>query len=72
MSTKTAVETYWEDGTWKSRHRGADWHFAVGGTRDQAILVGRAAARNRETEHVVIEPDGHIVERHDDGCRRVE
>lgn len=63
MSART-VETYWEDGVWKSRHRGADWHFAYGGSRDQALILGQAAARNHDAEHVIIEP-GDIAEHGD-------
>ena len=63
MDNKPAVETYSEDGVWKSRRQGSLQVFATGGTRDKAVALGRAAAKNDGTEHLLMDPDGAVCER---------
>lgn len=70
MGIKPIIESYYEDGIWKSRRQGSRQIFASGGTRDQAIALGRAAARNAETEHIVLDAEGRISERRSLPSRR--
>jgi hypothetical protein len=58
-----AVETYHEDGEWKSRRQGSDRAFSVGGTKEDQAAKGRAAAQHHATEHIIKNLDGTIAQK---------
>ncbi|AUI50303.1 hypothetical protein AC20117_05160 [Arthrobacter crystallopoietes] len=70
VGIKPIIETYCENGIWKSRRQDSQQIFASGGTRDQAIALGRAAARNTGAEHIVMDAEGRISERRSLPSRR--
>ncbi len=57
------IETYHEDGQWKSRRQGSERAFGVGGTKEEQIAQGREAARRDGVEHVIKNLDGTIGEK---------
>lgn len=61
--TKPDIETYHEDGQWKSRRQGSERAFAVGGTKDEQTAQGREAAQHDGVEHIIKEMDGTIGEK---------
>ncbi len=63
MMAKPGVETYFEEGQWRSRRQGTDTPFALGGSRTDQQLRGRLAAQREGVEHIIRNPDGDIVER---------
>jgi hypothetical protein len=62
-----AVETYYDDGEWKSRRQGSSRAFAVGGTKTEQVAKGREAARRDEVEHIIKNKDGTISARNSYG-----
>ena len=54
------VETYYDDGKWKNRRQGSSRAFFVGGTKAEAGVVGREAARRDRVEHILKNEDGRI------------
>ncbi len=58
---KANIETYHEDGQWKSRRQGSQQAFAVGGTKDEQIAQGREAAQRDGVEHIIKKMDGTIA-----------
>ncbi|MBT2586518.1 DUF2188 domain-containing protein [Arthrobacter sp. ISL-95] len=63
MMAKPSVETYYEEGQWRSRRQGTDTPFAVGGSRAEQQQRGRQAAQRDGVEHIIKNPDGVIVQR---------
>ncbi|WP_417219621.1 DUF2188 domain-containing protein [Arthrobacter sp.] len=57
---KPGIETYNEDGTWKSRRQGNSRAFSAGGTKAEQQAQGRAAAKRDQVEHTVKNLDGTI------------
>ena len=62
------VETYRDNGVWKSRRSDSPIPFATGGSRQHQISVGAEVARWHEVEHIVRDPDLPL----DDGRPRDE
>jgi hypothetical protein len=65
--SKPAVETYYENGTWRSRHEGVSRPFATGGTKAEQVSKGREMARRDKVEHIIKNRDGTISERNSYG-----
>ena len=65
--SKPAVETYYENGTWRSRHEGVSRPFATGGTKAEQVAKGRETARKEKVEHIIKNRDGTISERNSYG-----
>lgn len=66
--SKPAVETYYENGTWRSRHQGVTKPFASGGTKAEQVARGRETARREGVEHIIKNRDGSISERNSYGA----
>lgn len=64
---KQTIETYYEDGKWKSRRQGSDRAFSTGGTKIEQQANGRAAAQKDNVEHIIKKQDGTIGERNSYG-----
>jgi hypothetical protein len=64
---KPGIETYNEDGTWKSRRQGSSRAFSKGGTKAEQQAEGRAAALRDEVEHTIKKLDGTIGEKNSYG-----
>lgn len=58
--SKPGIETYNEDGQWKSRRQGNQRAFAVGGTKAEQVAQGREAAQRDKVEHTIKNVDGTI------------
>ena len=65
--SKANIETYHDDGQWKSRRQGSQRAFAVGGTKAEQIAQGREAAQRDGVEHVIKKMDGTIGEKNSYG-----
>ena len=57
------VESYCEDGVWKTRWQRSTEPFASGGSRDRQIVQGATVAQWYGVDHVIKNPDGSIAER---------
>lgn len=57
---KPGIETYRENGEWKSRRQGKSRAFSVGGTKAEQTAEGRAAAIKDKAEHTIKRMDGTI------------
>lgn len=64
---KKPIETYHEDGQWKSRRQGNDRAFSVGGNKAEQTAQGRAAAQRDGVEHTIKKMDGTIGEKNSYG-----
>jgi len=58
--SKPDIETFHEDGQWKSRRQGSDRAATVGGTKAEQVAQGREAAERDGVEHVIKKLDGTI------------
>lgn len=65
--TKKGIETYNEDGQWKSRRAGSDRAFSAGGTKAEQQATGRGAAKRDGVEHTIKKLDGTIGEKNSYG-----
>ena len=61
------IETYHEDGQWKSRRQGNERAFSVGGTKAEQTTLGRTAAKRDAVEHTIKKMDGTIGEKNSYG-----
>ncbi|OMH32556.1 DUF2188 domain-containing protein [Tersicoccus sp. Bi-70] len=61
------IETYHEDGQWKSRREGSERAFQVGGTKAEQTAQGRAAAQRDGVEHIINKMDGTTGEKNSYG-----
>jgi len=61
------IDTYYEDGQWKSRRQGRDRAFAVGGTKSEQQEKDRDAAKRNQVEHIIKKKDGTIGEKNSYG-----
>lgn len=61
------IETYNEDGQWKSKVQGSSRAAHVGGTKAEQTAIGRQMARDRGTEHTIKKMDGTIGEKNSYG-----
>jgi Uncharacterized protein conserved in bacteria (DUF2188) len=57
------IDTYNEDGTWKSKVEGSSRAAHAGGTKAEQTAVGREMAEDREVEHVIKKTDGTVGEK---------
>ncbi|WGW11857.1 DUF2188 domain-containing protein [Saxibacter everestensis] len=64
---KGDIDTYQEDGDWKSKRQGSSRAFAVGGTKAEQQAVGREAAKRDGVEHTIKKTDGTIGEKNSYG-----
>jgi hypothetical protein len=60
---KGDVETYHENGTWKTKVEGNSQASSTHDTKDEAIAKGREMAVERGVEHIIRKLDGTIGER---------
>lgn len=67
MAKKPGIETYSDDGVWKSRRQGSSRAFSTGGTKAEQTAQGRAQARKDEVEHTIKKLDGTIGEKNSYG-----
>lgn len=65
--SKPNIETYNDDGTWKSRRTGSSRPFSAGGTKADQQATGRAAAQRDQVEHTIKKLDGTIGEKNSYG-----
>ncbi len=65
--SKPNIETYNEDGQWKSRREGNARAFAVGGTKAEQQSEGRTAAKRDGVEHTIKNLDGTIGQKNSYG-----
>lgn len=54
------IETYNEDGTWKSKVQGSSRAAHAGGTKAEQEAIGRQMAKDRKVEHTIKKLDGTI------------
>lgn len=57
------IETYYEDGQWKSKVEGSSRAAHVGGTKKEQRAIGREMARSREVEHIIKKKSGKVKEK---------
>lgn len=54
------VETYYEDGQWKTKVQGSSRAAHAGGNKTDQEAIGRQMAQARQTEHTIKNMDGRI------------
>jgi len=64
---KPGIETYHEDGQWKSRRQGSERAFSVGGNKAEQSAEGRATAKRDGVEHTIKNMEGTISEKNSYG-----
>ena len=64
------IETYFEDGIWKTRWRNGEEPFAAGGGRHRQTSQGAIVACWYGVDHIVTNPDGTIAEHNSYRYRR--
>lgn len=57
------VETYYENGVWKNRRPGCE-PFSSGGPRLRQVAIGAEVARWAQSQHIIRDATGAIVETH--------
>ncbi|NBE79977.1 DUF2188 domain-containing protein [Micromonospora rubida] len=60
---KGDIDTYQEDGQWKTRAEGNQQASSTHDTKDEAQARGREMAADRGVEHVIKKQDGTIGEK---------
>ncbi|MGV0792406.1 DUF2188 domain-containing protein [Mycolicibacterium sp. XJ1819] len=60
---KGDVNTYFENGAWKSKVEGSSRAAHVGGTKVEQVAVGRRMAQARRAEHTIRNQDGTVGEK---------
>ena len=60
---KGFIHTVYKDGQWVNEAEGNGTLGGVHATKEEAVEVGRARARQDQTEHVIHKQDGTIGER---------
>jgi hypothetical protein len=61
------IETYCENGVWKTRWQHSAEPFATGGGRERQITKGAVVAHWYGVDHIVRSPDGSIAEHNPTG-----
>jgi len=56
------VETYFEDGSWRTRRQDSKAPFASGPSRQQMIAAGAEVARWNQVRHIIRDRDGTVAE----------
>ncbi|HZN74838.1 MAG TPA: hypothetical protein VFC00_24645 [Micromonosporaceae bacterium] len=64
------VETYCENGVWKTRWRNSAKPFAAGGGKQRLVSQGATVAQWYGVDHIVTNPDGTIAEHNSYRYRR--
>ncbi|MGZ0146029.1 hypothetical protein ACXJJ3_03060 [Kribbella sp. WER1] len=62
MAPVDDIETYFDDGVWKSRWRNSRQPFAAGGSRDRQVSRGATVAQWYGVDHIITNPDGSTDE----------
>lgn len=57
------VETYYQDGQWRSRVEGKPEPFSSGGTQSEQVARGAGRAWARRVQHVIRDENGQIARR---------
>lgn len=65
--SKANIETYNEDGQWKSRREGSSRAFSTGGAKAEQQAKGREAAKRDGVEHIIKKLDGTIGDKNSYG-----
>ena len=60
---KGDIETYYEDGEWKSKVEGSSRAAHVGGKKKEQRAIGREMAEAREVEHIIKKKNGKVKEK---------
>jgi hypothetical protein len=64
---KGDINTYNEDGVWKSKVEGSSRAAHTGGTKAEQQAIGRQMAQDREVEHTIRKLDGTIGDKNSYG-----
>jgi hypothetical protein len=56
------IETYCEDGVWKTRWYHSTEPFATGGSRQRQISQGATVAQWYGVDHIIKNPDGTVAD----------
>jgi hypothetical protein len=64
------VETYCENGIWKTRWYGSTQPFSTGGGKQRQVSRGATVAQWYGVDHIVTDPDGTIAEHNSYHYRR--
>ncbi|GAA1717554.1 hypothetical protein GCM10009745_77840 [Kribbella yunnanensis] len=70
MASVDDIETYSENGVWKTRWRNSTAPFATGGGKQRQVSQGATVAQWHGVDHVIINPDGTLAERNSYRYRR--
>jgi hypothetical protein len=62
MTRGADIETYYENGVWKSRRLDCDQPFSSGGSLQRQLAEAAEVARWTGVRHIVRDTDGTIVE----------
>jgi hypothetical protein len=62
MAPLDDIETYCDNGTWKTRWRNSRKPFAAGGDKQRQVSQGATVAQWYGVDHIVINPDGTVEE----------
>jgi hypothetical protein len=64
------VETYCDNGIWKTRWRNSTKPFAAGGSKHQQVGQGATVAQWYGVDHIITNPDGTVDEHNSYRYRR--
>lgn len=62
MAPVDDIETYCDDGVWKTRWRNSPEPFSAGGGRDRQVFQGATVAQWYGVDHIITNPDGSTAE----------
>ncbi|MFF0344753.1 hypothetical protein [Kribbella sp. NPDC004875] len=62
MAPVDDIETYCDNGIWKTRWRSSPKPFAAGGGRERQVFQGATVAQWYGVDHIIINPDGTTAE----------
>ncbi len=60
---KGDIETYYENGQWKSKVEGSARAAHVGGKKKEQRAIGRGMAESRKVEHIIRKKNGKVKEK---------
>lgn len=60
---KGDIETYYEDGDWKTKVAGSSRAAHTGGKKKEQRAIGREMAKSRRVEHIIKKKSGKIKEK---------
>jgi hypothetical protein len=70
MAPVDDIETYCDNGIWKTRWRNSPEPFAAGGGRDRQVSQGATVAQWYGVDHIITNPDGSVAEHNSYRYRR--